>query len=392
MNNFLRAGLSLLACGIAFVDCIQAIDCCEGDRYWIDAEYLYWQIEGSPESVILVNEGTTAASTVESLTSTAVLGGKGVSTPYRSGGRFALGYWFDDGHCYGVEANYFFLPSESKGKSVSTTGEPGSLFLGVPFYNVVTPGEDVDIIGDPTVGSAYSGLASYKLKNSTCNAELNALISNFPFYNVFNLNITLLGGFRYWNFNESFKFKTSSPTLGDPLSVFQTNDRFNVQNNFYGGQLGIAFDYFADRFFMNLKGKVALGANNANIGIHGNLLTNDFDGDGTPQSFEGGVFALPTNIGSHSNTVFSILSEANINFGYEVTDFFCVKIGYTFIYVSKAFWAGKQIDREINTSQAPGITDVAPPSVLVGQASPRPFRRSATLWIQGVNVGIGFKF
>ncbi|MEI8366554.1 MAG: BBP7 family outer membrane beta-barrel protein [Parachlamydiaceae bacterium] len=364
------------------------------DRVWVDAEYLYWQIKNSPEPVPLVIQSATNDPTLGSAGSTVVLGGNSINNDWRSGGKISCGYWFDDARCFGVDASYFFLPSTSTRQSVSSSGLPGTSFLAIPFFNVTSAAESSFVIANPDPllhNGAYSALAELKTRNQVQGAELNGLMT-FPC--GCGLNMAVLAGFRYWNFNESLNFTVNSPYLAYPEDVFTTIDKFDVQNNFYGGQLGVAFDYMYDCFFVNLKAKVALGANCGRVDINGSLLTNEFNpvfSTGAPQSYIGGFFADPTNIGNHSKTLFSVIPEVNINIGYQIMDSLRLQVGYTFMYASNVLWAGKEIDSNLNTTQIPAIA-FEPSPTLVGAPSPTPLTRTDGFWAQGVNVGLEFSF
>jgi len=353
--------------------------CC--DRFWVDADYLYWKIKDSPESVPLVVEVPLIPGP-----NTTVLGGSKIKNNWRSGGKFALGYWFDDACCFGAEANYFFLAKGTRQSTVSSSAAPGSPNLIIPFFNASTGLEDSTGLAIPGL---YQGTATLKLSNRMQGAELNALMS-IPY--SCSTSFGLLAGFRWWNFDEHLTFATDSPFIPpNPLDVFTTVDKFHAENNFYGGQIGAKFDYNCDSFFLNVKAKVALGALYQKAEIDGEFVTNDFNGFGTTQTFAGGYFALPSNIGQHTKTRFSVLPEVNVNLGYAVTEHLRLQVGYSFLYVSNVLWAGNQIDRNINPTQSSAINNTPTP-VLVGQASPSASLKSESLWVQGLNVGFEFKF
>ena len=166
--------------------------------------------------------------------------------------------------------------------------------------------------------------------------------------NQCGFDVTGLVGFRYWSFYENLTFNTNSPYIAVPADVWETQDKFNAENNFYGGQLGIILNYDYCDFFINAKGKVALGAMCSELEIDGYLVTNEFDNYGDPQYFEGGFFTAPSNIGRHKKTNFSVIPEIDINLGYKFCDGIQLEIGYTAMYISNVLWAGKQIDPNIN--------------------------------------------
>lgn len=368
------------------ISCYTYDECCPPcTSYWVEAEYLCWQIKNSPKVVPLVGEGDEfdplASPILGEPGTSVVLGDREFNNGWRSGGRFSLGTWFCNEKKYGTEISYLFLAPKSISHRVSS-GEDGTPILFIPFFDAVTELES------STFGSApnrFIGLARVKVENRMQGAEWNGL-AQFGCYNGFD--IQALAGFRWWNFNEKLTFKTESPDIGDPNSVFDTTDKFDTRNNFYGGQLGLIVGYNWNCFSIDVKGKVALGAINEQVNIKGELVTNVFAGG--LQTFEGGYFALPTNIGGHSKTQFAVIPEVNVNIGYQISDRWSIKAGYSFLYVSRMLWASEQIDRNINPSQAPSI--VGEPAVFQGVEAPKALLKSSHFWAQGVNVGLEFRF
>jgi hypothetical protein len=371
--------------------CCQPEVCC--NNFWIDADYLYWKIQDSPKTIPLVIQAPAGSTTTPFLGepgSFVVLGHKKINNEWRSGGRFALGYWFDNdeccGNCYGAEVNYFFLPEQSKRRCVFSTGSSDSPILAVPYFDVTTDEETSFEIAFP---NRYEGRASYKLSNSMQNAELNGLLK-LPC--TWGVNLVALAGFRWWNFDEKFHFETSSPFVPPlPLDVFRTIDRFKAENNYYSGQIGIIGSYNCGALYANVKGKIAFGANCEDLRVKGRFFTNDFDSFGEVQEFFGGFFALPTNHGHHKRTKFAVLPEVDVNIGYQFSDCARVQIGYTFIYVSEVLRAGKQLSRFINPTQSV-LYEEDTTTVLVGVPAPRARHKSESLWVQGLNVGVEFTF
>jgi hypothetical protein len=229
------------------------------------------------------------------------------------------------------------------------------------------------------------------LWNDLQGAELNALLT---WQEGCNWKLGLLAGFRYLGFDENFTFTTNSPYINLPDDVFTTKDKFNVQNNFYGGQIGLDLDYACNGFFIDLQGKIALGVTNGKVDIHGSLLTNDFNDPpsvGEPLLYAGGVFALPSNIGDHKKTFFTYIPEVNVNVGYQILDCLRLKVGYSFLYVSKVLRSTKQLDRNLTPAQSAAI--LFSNNVTVNETDqPTSSKRTQSLWAQGINVGLEFSF
>lgn len=346
------------------------------DRAWASADYLYWKIKDSPESVPLVQqEGDDGSFST-------VLGGKKIDAGWRSGGRFALGYWFDCQHCLGIEGSYFFLARKAATSSIYSDAN-GSPALVVPYFNVTTDLEDSSPLATPGL---YRGSARLHLSNKMQGAEVN-MLAMLPRCNPF-CDIALLAGFRYWNFKENLKFAANSPIISPP-SVYNYYDTFDVTNNFYGAQIGASIDYRHCALSINLKGKLALGGLCQQAAIHGAFETNEFTGE--TETFAGGFFALPTNMGHHKNSCFSVIPEVDLNIGYDITDCLRLQLGYSFLYVSSVYYSGNQMDSKINPTQSANI-DFTETPVLVGEARPKVTRKREGLWAQGLNAGFVFAF
>lgn len=358
-------------------------------RFWADTEYLYWKIKDSPKIIPLVVEGPVIdnGSPILGLPGTeVVLGGKSIDNKWRSGGKFTIGYWFNDEKRTGIEANYFFLPTGSTKKSVSADGSAGSAFLTFPYFDIITGKESSTGIARP---GSYSGVAILKNSNRMQGAELNGF-KMFPY--SCNSNIALLAGFRWWNFNEKLTYYTSSPNIPpNPRDTYITHDNINAKNNFYGAQLGAKYNYNCRKFDFNITGKLALGAICKRTDFHGYLVTNDFNGFGTPVTYVGGYIAFPSNIGNHKRTGFSVIPEVNVGIGYQIYNCLRLQFGYTFLYASNVAWAGKQAKHQINPTQSVSLesTDVLN---FTGPAKPSGCLKSEGLWVQGINVGLAYNF
>lgn len=361
------------------------------NHFWGNLDFLYWQVQDSPKVVPLVIEGPTLAvpsPVINSADTSVVLGKKKIDTGWRPGGKVSLGCWLDNDHCYGAEASYLFLPGKNTHDHVSSNGSPNSpIFLLVPFYNAATEQEDSTALSSPLLG--YRGKGTLKLQNWMQGIEVNflATLSTCDCRSKF----TGLAGFRYWNFNENLTFKTSSPYLSQPNDIYKTKDKFLATNNFYGFQAGVGWEYNCGCLSFTANGKIAMGAMHERVLINGRLITNDYDDFGAPQEFVGGYFALPTNIGKHSQIKFAAIPEINFNIGYKLCDCINIRLGYTFMYVTNMVWASNQIDRKVNPSQATTYTN-ASPAVLSGQASPKSRLKTDTLWAQGLQVGLALSF
>ena len=358
-------------------------------QFWLSGDYLYWWIKDSPAPIPLVTEGPVVPNQTAVLGRPGthlLLGGKEINNRGRSGGRFGAGYWFDSDRVFGLEARYLFLSHRSKTKSVYSNGQSNSPFLALLFFDAERSSESSTRIA---LLGVFSGRATLKVENWMQDAELNGSFKVFNRCDCFDLKILL--GFLWWNFNENLTFKTSSPFVIPPIDIFQTKDRFRAHNNFYGGQVGLTAEYLWNRFSLQVRGQIALGAMRGKLLIKGQLVTNDFDNNGAAEKFPAGYLALSTNEGHHHRTRFSVIPQVNADIGYDLANWTSIHIGYTFLYATEVMWASNQIDRQINPSQSPAISG-NPSTTVVGVSRPKALFKTKSFWAQGLNVGLQFQF
>jgi len=336
---------------------------------WTEFEFLYWNVKDFPKVIPLVKSGTET-----------VLGGKKIHEGTRSGGRFTVGYWADDCHTIAAEARYFFLPEGSNRHDVRSI--PNQT-LTIPFFDVTIQGESSTNL---SLENVFRGKARLEVENKIQGAELNGI---YTFYSMPRRNIVGIGGLRWIYFSDRLNFTTSSPLLAVPDDVFKTKDSFATRNNFFGAQIGFDASYHFECFALNLRALIAAGAVHTTSAINGKLLTNDF----TPKvkKYEGGYFALPTNIGHKSRTQFCYIPEVDVKFVYNANACFSVFVGYTGIYVSDVVWASGTMSRKLNPSQSVAITD-NPNADLLGPKNPKTHFGSESVWVQGLNLGFDWRY
>ena len=168
-----------------------------------------------------------------------------------------------------------------------------------------------------------------------------------------------------------------------PGTNILVNDSFRTNNNFYGYDIGSTLSCYKGRWFFDLTGRIAFGVNNRDVNIAGST-TSTVPGAGVT-TVAGGLLAQPTNIGSYSDSVFSVIPEAQFNVGYQITRHLRLYTGYTFLYFTNVARAGKQIDPTVNSSQIGG-------DPLVGPANPAFSFKSTGLWAQGITFGGELRF
>lgn len=372
-------------------------------RLWLSGEYLLWWTKKSPEPVPLVTTGSLADVRPGALGqpgTRVVLGGNSIDREERSGGRFTVGGWLDGDRTIGVEASYFFLASRSTTSSVSTG--PGAPVLAVPIFDVsglsfpagaphestFQPFNVLLFVGGPV---PVTFRAEESLRTRLQGAEANGL---FNLVNGSGLRVNVLAGFRYLTLQDDFSFATNSQVTTNP-GFFNTVDSFKSDNDFYGGQVGLKAEYglggLVNGLSVSAAAKVALGDMHERVDVAGQTAANQFTGLGGPAFFPGGIFAQPSNIGTHSHDRFAVVPEVDFSAAYDVTRWARAFVGYSFLYASDVARAGDQLNHNINPTRT-GVIQAIAPALATGPAEPAFNLRESSFWAQGINFGLEFRY
>lgn len=352
----------------------------ESDSRWsLSAEALFATLKASPTPVPIVTDNYFDAPDVHVL-----LGGGTVDTNVNAGVRVTGTYRIDNR--MGVELGGFYLPSRSTSASVSSTGQPGSVDLLLPFYDVSIHQENVTEL---SYWPDYRGSAQARFSNSLGGGEVNVTWSLSP---KGGFRLDLLGGVRFLQLRESYTVTTSSPfNPPNPADIWNTTDAFDARNRFYGLQVGARAVFERGPWVGSVAGKVAFGTMQQRLSINGFLETNDFTNYGPTQIFPGGYFALPSNSGNHTRNVFATVPEATLNMGYRLTPEATVFVGYSLLRASNVVRPGEQIDRNVNPLQSVSYGN-DPPAQPVGPAQPTFTFATTDFWARTLNVGFAYRF
>jgi hypothetical protein len=313
-----------------------------------------------------------------------VLGGSDIDDTGLLGGRFKLGSWMDADSNFGVEADFLFLVPSNL--SYIATSDAFN-YLTIPYRAIGsgTQFDTSDILGKG--GSKNVGSATLSSNRQVYGAELNGLYS---LWSTGGQSWQLLGGYRFFNVDEQLGLITNgSNNLHFAGQFINTSDRFQTQNFFNGGQLGLNNDWSWGSWFLGTTFKVAVGSTHEELEIRGTTTTNSGPGLTTKIpaiTLPGGIFAQPTNIGTYDHNHFAWLPEAAVRLGWQITPGVRYYVGYNFLYVSNIVRPGSQIDGGINPTQLVSATGV-PTGPLVGPNRPAPLFQTSSFWVMGITVG-----
>ena len=277
--------------------------------------------------------------------------------------------------------------------------------LARPFFNnnaglvidpsvILTPGHGFGPLAEVVAGPGVAtGGVQVTMKSTIWGAEAN--YRRFLAGNA-NSRLDLLVGYRYLDLREELNITETFTRLpgtnlgtGIPFTGV-INDQFHTQNQFHGGQIGLAGTMQRGRWSLDTRATVALGSVFQSADISGSQ-TLVFP-NGAVTSTPGGLLAVPgANIGHWSQTKFGVVPEVGVNLSYQLTQRMKVFVGYNFLYLSSAVRPGEVIDPVVDAARIPNflVPGVVAP---VTPVHPMPHLSTSGYFIQGINFGLSYRW
>ena len=363
-------------------------------RFWISSEYLLWKIKRSNlPPLVAVTTNINSPGSIPAIGrpgTVVVLGGSKLERGEFPGGRFTAGMWVNKERNIGVEVGYFFLRERTFNFQLSSSGEPGSLTIGIPSFDPIFGSEEALRLSFSGNQDRASGSVSVTSPTRLLGAETNLIYRLRR--NRYGL-ASLLGGFRYLDLKEQLTMVDINSTQSTnsvnirTAHIFRT-DQFSTRNQIYGAKAEARFDFSYHRLNLKMDVSAALGVNRQSVQINGST-SDDVD----HQTFTGGFFALVTNIGQYRRDRLIVAPEAMANLGYNFNSHFRASVGYDFFYLNKIVRPEEQIDRVVNFTRVPA-PDFQGSSLPLNFGPLRPvfnFKES-DFWAQGLSIGIQTRF
>lgn len=350
--------------------------------WYFRGEYLLWGIKESKYPVLLSTGPIESRGFLSDPRTTVLVGGDEVGTGPYSGGRFTLGTWLDCDQTFGIESTTFFLGQRGPQFLVGSGTYP---LLTRPFFKLNDGTESGELATIPgiSVGSVRIDAPS-RLWGTELNLRCNWCCGCWG-------RLDWLSGVRYLDLDEGLHItedlQNVVPVGNLPAGTQQiVADRFDTRNQFFGGQFGLAWEVQRGPWSLEMRGKLALGTTHQTVTTVGAQLVRQ--PDGTTTVANGGLLALPTNSGRFTRDRFSVVPEVGVTLGYNVTDWWRLTVGYSFLYWSSVVRPADQIDRVIDINNIPNFDRARP----TGVVRPAPTLRDTDFWAQGVNFGMEFRW
>lgn len=400
---------------------------------YVRGQYLLWWVDGMDTPPLVVQDPVN--DTFQN--AEVIYGGEELLDDVRSGGRVALGYWLDDYGRWGIEGDYLGLETlNERFVAGARDGQIPNISIGRPFIN----GFDFDANGDGDVndpGDVPRGRAVEEVDTRSLDGSVTVDVdSRFqsaglrlrrglcccaascgtgcgdhvgcgvgigcgdavgcgagcgaaglgPLMGVRRIDATF--GVRWAQLDEGLRITEDLQTRDAQPTTFFLRDQFDTSNEFIGGDFGFIWEWEHRRLSLEILSRLALGSTRQRVRIAGSTLRDD--GQQTESLAQGGLLALPSNIGSYTRDQFSVMPELGVTCGYLVTDRLRFTVGYSFLYWSNVVRPGDQIDNVIDITQVPvfeGVVDPTNPAV-----QPRFAFRETGLWAHGINLGADYRW
>lgn len=332
------------------------------DHVWAAADFFYGaaratrlppMVTSSPVGTSLLDAGVLGRTTT-----TTVFGGNQLSE-LRPSLRAEAGGWFTE--CWGIDGSFLLMPQTSE-RFRGVTG-PGGPILARPIISGATGTESAIPVGLVSAGS-ITAVTDTKAIGGDINLRHTLCRTEFGQWNAF-------AGYRYLQLRDQVQVATnqSLQTVAPGLGMVTFDDLIRTRNEFHGPQVGLASTHrLFDRLSFSTRMSLAMGVTLVDARLTGSTTT--------PVGVNnGGLLVVASNAGHYTHQHFSVIPAADAKFGYDLTDWLRLNVGYTFLYWSKVERAADQIDR---TLFAPG----------------RPAYRNDTTdyWVQGVLLGVEVRY
>jgi hypothetical protein len=405
------------------------------NRFYAQGEYILWAMSGMDIPALVVAGEARRINDEGELDEDArlvfynaqtIYGNEEILTQGRSGARLRLGVWLGGGP-WALEGEYLGLGKISS--SFTAGGDGVNLpFIGRPFINATTGQyavEDVSFPEDsefdePGIQGSVTVDANSELESGgiwlrrslctiagcqpccddiTCDSCVDCgtgvgrcgsgrcrrwFSRCGSLFRQGTQRIDFLFGIRSTRLSENLGVSENLQTLDALPTTFHVNDQFSTTNEFTGLEIGYLWGWQNKRWSVDLLSRLAIGGTHQQVDINGSTLRGVGEG---PIPENGGLLALPSNIGSYTQDQFSVMPELGATLGFAVTRRLRLTVGYTFIYWSDVVRPGDQIDTVLDTRQIPRFDGTSTTAIL-----PQFDFRETNIWVQGLNLGADYRW
>lgn len=367
----------------------------QSDYGWAYGEYLLWSVEGA-KTPPLVTAAPAAVPLSQAArlgnSSTDVLyGNEDVNDDFRSGFRVGGGIWLDRCDGLALTGDYFQLGDDDDAFSA---GPDDGRIIARPFYNTELGVNDVEWVDIPNQLSGQVDVDSTsEFQGGGVGLLKTACMCCDP-CGCSSASFSLIGGYRYYSHDSTLAISedllvlpgTTTPLV--PGTTINVEDRFAVQNEFHGAELGVQGRVNHSVWFVDGLVALAFGGTKREVDISGSTDT-VVPGGGSSSAAGGLLTSSVTNIGHYEDDDFSIVPRVRLGVGRQITQHLSLRAGYNIIVWDNVMFAddalppGLAVDpRNLPPVQAGGGPDPRFPG----------FGNDSTLLAHGFDFGVQVDF
>jgi len=363
-------------------------NCCSPGLMWAELDFMLWWQKGSrlPPLVTsnnIPNVPRPEAGVIGAPSTIVLFGDEQAGDGMNTGGRAELGFWFDQSKTAGIGNRFTALSGD---RQTFYAESDSSTVLARPFYDQLLMQENAYLIAfnDPVDGPITNGRVYAQFENEFV---MNELYLRTMLERDRNKRLDLVLGYHFLRLDNylrvnSFNTATDVVLNGTTFSIF---DRFDTENEFHGGTIGLDGSYRRGRWSLDYLAKVSFGQMRQTAEIDGGRAINPF-GLGPSVNTAGGVLAEPTNMGVHTRYEEVFIPEFSLGLTYYARPNLSFGMSYNYMWISSVLLSGDQIDRHVDPSLFNGGAPVVNP--------PRPeFRFNDTsYWLMGMNFSVQYNY
>jgi hypothetical protein len=356
------------------------------ERLWVTGDYLFTWIRGERLPILATTSpaGTQAsqAGVIGQPGTSPVIGDDIVHDTLRSGARFAAGYWLLP-RALGIEAGFMWAESEA---ASFTAASDGSTILARPFFDASNNGAARSaLIGSP--GTSSGNIAVSATSGNFYEGHVDAF---GELLDLDNSQLTMLLGYRFFRYDDGLSIRHHILATGGNFvagTTLDSNDSFTAQNEFHGVDFGLRSEWFWGEWSLEVLAKIAVGEVGTTVKIRGSQIVS-VPGT-TPLLQTGGLYALASNIGDHSDDQWDIMPEVGLKLGWRVTSHLQVNLGYSLLWLNGVGRAADQIDFNINPALLPPAQRAPAPD---GSDHPTFSIGRSDVWLQSITFGATYSY
>jgi len=309
--------------------------------------------------------GNAALPGVPANTTRVLFGGDKMYDDMTPGGRFTIGAWLDRYQCRSLVFRGWGAGQETFSYNTDSSQNP---IIGRPFLNVSTgapnPPNDSLLIASPTLNRTGSlGI------RGTSEVFGGDLALRHLWVSGLGGSVEVLYGYQQMRLNEDLDISSTTFDSANNL-VLGVRDYFSAENEFHGGQVGLAARYREGCWSFNGLIKIAAGSVRRTAMLEGST-------SGIPDN--GGLLVRASNEGQVRDSTFGWVPELDATLGYRYTRNLDFTIGYHLIAMTDALQVSGMIDPNLAVNTGFPAT---------GPARPAANLRFDTFHVQGIHFGL----